>query len=276
MSETLIQSNQLGLGYIRGRENPQLYGEMLREVQFTAPADPPPVIDHRGWLLTENQLAVGSCAGHAGADCAQVCNWWNTRGTAVRMSRMWCYLMGQHVAGLFGRDVGCTIDGIVRAMKTYGVPREETFPYPGRYDTHIPEAAKAEAQAHRIMTAVPLKSYAECFGFLACGIGGIQIGIDWTSTLANNSSGVIERDGGGSLGGHSVSLTGYSDRRDTVGRQYLWLHNSHGTGWGVGGWAEVAPSVVDQWIRMAGWGEFMGLSDMEVYQRRYIDVGVFG
>lgn len=183
--------------------------------------------------------------------------------------------MGQKQSGLFGRDVGATISGVVSAMNKLGVPREVTFPYPGVYRTQIPAAAYSEANDHRILSVSPMRSYDDCFTFLAAGIGAIQIGIDWTSSLANNRDGVIEQVSGGTYGGHSVSLVGYSARRDTQDRQYLWLHNSHGTGWGNQGWSEVAPRVIDSWIERSSLGEFMGLSDMESYERRWIDVSLF-
>lgn len=265
----------LALGWLKSHERVEDYGTILRTFQGMGLADPPAVIDHRKWLLTENQGGVGSCAGHAGADCAQVCNWIATRGEAVRMSRMWCYLMGQKQSGLFGRDVGATISGVVGAMHRHGVPREETFPYPGAYRTAIPAAAHEEAKQHRILSVSPMRSYADCFTFLAAGLGGIQIGIDWTSSLAGNRDGVIEQVSGGSYGGHSVSLVGYSARRDSANRQYLWLHNSHGTGWGNRGWAEVSPRIIDDWIGRSGGNEFMGVSDLEAYERRWNDVSLF-
>lgn len=275
MSGGDVMGGQLGLGWLRSHERMEDYGSILRTFAAGPVIDPPSIIDHRKWLATENQGGVGSCAGHAGADCAQVCNWIATHGEAVRMSRMWCYLMGQKQSGLFGRDVGATISGVVSAMNQFGVPREATFPYPGAYRTQIPAAAFTEAKEHRILSASPMRSYDECFAFLASGIGAIQIGIDWTSSLAGCRDGVIERVSGGSYGGHSVSLVGYSARRDSQDRQYLWLHNSHGTGWGNEGWGEVAPRVIDAWIEKSGVGEFMGLSDMEAYERRWIDVSLF-
>lgn len=275
MSEMEIMGGELGLGWLRSHERMEDYGPIVRTFIAEPIVDPPAIIDHRKWLVTENQGGVGSCAGHAGADCAQVCNWIATHGEAVRMSRMWCYLMGQKQSGLFGRDVGATISGVVSAMNKLGVPREVTFPYPGVYRTQIPAAAYSEANDHRILSVSPMRSYDDCFTFLAAGIGAIQIGIDWTSSLANNREGVVEHVSGGTYGGHSVSLVGYSARRDSQNRQYLWLHNSHGTGWGNQGWCEVAPRVIDSWIERSSLGEFMGLSDMEAYERRWIDVSLF-
>ncbi|MFO1019234.1 MAG: C1 family peptidase [Planctomycetales bacterium] len=275
MSEELITSGQWGLGWRRDQERADFLAPLVRAFAFMAPGDAPPVIDHRNWLQTENQGGMGSCAGHAGADCAQVCNWIATRGEAVRMSRMFCYLTGQQESGLFGRDAGASISGVVSAMHKIGVPREETFPYPGVYTTRIPQQAFQEAEEHRIRSVSPMQRYADCFAFLALGIGAIQIGIDWTSSLANDRTGVIDRVWGGTLGGHSLSLVGYSARRDDEGRQYLWMHNSHGKSWGNRGWAEVSPRVIDHWLLNFNSGEFLGVSDLAAYERRWIDPSQF-
>jgi hypothetical protein len=261
------------LGWRKDIEDRQKLHSTAAKFAFRAPAAPPPVIDHRSWLKVENQGPVGSCAGHAGSSVAEVCNWIKSGGKVRQFSRMWCYLMGQKHCGLFGRDVGASIGGVVEALMQDGVPQESTFPYPGRYVTAIPQAAVTEAAPHKMGSHAVMRSYDDVFAFLASGIGAIEIGIDWTSSLANNTTGVIESVSGGSYGGHA--LGGYSDRRDRQGRQYIWLVNSHGTGWGNQGWAEVAPDVIDQWIRTSDF-EFIGMSDLAAYDEntnRLVDFG---
>lgn len=275
MSEQMIESGQLGLGYVFGQENPQHYEGMLRDVVFTAPPSRPLSVDHRGWLWVENQGQLGSCAGHALALVAAVCCYIATRGQVrQRMSRMWCYLEGQKQGGFFGRDQGASISGCAAAAKQNGIAREETFPYTGVYSTQIPQAAVVEAGQHRILSATPLRDYAGSLNFISMGLGGIQIGINWLTGLANNRTGLITRDncGGRNLGGHSLAILGYSERMDDQGRNWLIMHNSHDYSWGKNGCAEVEPAVYENWIRNASPGEFMALSDMQEYQNRFVDV----
>lgn len=265
---------QFGLGWVKGAEDPRHYSGMQRTFSLAAPADAPEEIDHRGWLRTENQGNMGSCTGHAAADCAEVCNWIATGGQVIQVSRMFCYLMGQAESGLLGRDQGASISGSVSSLNKNGAPLEDRFPYPQRYTTNIPGPAKDEAKQHLLRSVTPIHSYEAAFSFLANGIGAIEIGIDWTAGLAS-SNGVIELNniGGGVYGGHALAISGYSKRRDRQGRQYQWLHNSHGNGWGNDGWAEVAPDVIQHWINTGA--EFIGVSDMEGYERRYIDTSKF-
>lgn len=268
-------------GWTKGSENIQHYEAlgMWKPTQFMAPADAPAVVDHRSWLWIENQGPMGSCAGHALATCAAVCNWIRTRGNAVRMSRMWCYLMGQQAGGFYGRDQGASISGCAAAARQYGICTEEAFPYPNpvQYSTRIPDGARDQAVQHVVRSASPMRNYADCYSFLAHGIGAIQIGIDWTEGLASNRSGIVDEtnSGGRSYGGHSLAFVGYSGRMDTQGRNYLWKANSHGRSWGNQGFAEVAPVTVDRWIRSGSVGEFVGLSDMETYERRFAAAGSF-
>lgn len=265
-----------GLGWRNDKEDPAHYGGMMKAFSAGAlPEDVPDEIDHRSWDRTENQGNMGSCTGHAAADCAETCNWIATGGEVIQISRMFCYLMGQKESGLFGSDQGASISGSVSSLNRNGAPLEERFPYPLRYVTNIPSIAVEEARQHLVRSVSPLRSYEDVFAFLALGIGAVEIGIDWTVGLANNTSGVIELNncGGRSYGGHALCINGYSRRIDSDGQKYLWLHNSHGEGWGNKGWAEVSPAVIQRWIGTGS--EFIGVSDMEAYERRYIDVSKF-
>jgi hypothetical protein len=228
----------------------------------------PESIDHE-WLELPEQHSMGSCRGHSGAVGATVCNWIDTGGEVLPLSRMYVYLTSQQADGLVG-DVGATIAGGIKAMSERGVPREETFPYPGQYSTHIPPAADAEAREHRILKHAPMRSYDDCFRWLATGVGVLDFGILWTQELADNTSGVLDRDRGRVLGGHAVLSFGYSRRVDRQDRKYLWFGNWHGPQWGKNGRAEVAPALIDKWCRSPDC-EVRGVSDLEEYSVRPVD-----
>lgn len=228
----------------------------------------PEVIDHRAWLKIEDQGQIGSCAGHAMSSCCEVLNHIDTRGEKIELSRMWAYLIGQKHSGgnLLGRDAGATISGCVKGAKQEGICKEETFPYTGRYHTNLtPEAAK-EAGEHKVLEHVVMRSYQQCFDWLASGVGVIEIGVPWTESLAR-TNGVINGSSGQQYGGHALAIVGYSERKDQSGRQYLWMANSHGMGWGNQGWAEVAPDLFDRWCRDQ-YSEVIGVSDLEEFAPR--------
>lgn len=231
--------------------------------------DAPEAIDPRGWLKIEDQGQVGSCSGHAMSSCCEVLNWIDTAGGEVQLSRMFAYLMGQKEDGIRG-DNGATISGVVKSAKRNGICLESTFPYPGRYVSEIPDAAVGEAKDHKILQHQPLSNYADCFRWLATGAGVIEIGIPWRSDLANNRNGVIEQAGGQNYGGHALAIVGYTTRKDSSGRNYLIMANSHGTGWGKNGFAEIAPSLFDAWGRDS-YSEMIGVTDIEEFDGGRVD-----
>ena len=230
---------------------------------FSAPEE----IDHRAWLRIEDQGAMGSCSGHAVTTVQEVLNFIATGGEAIQLSRMFGYLAGQQQDGLIGRDQGATIHGSVQGARELGCCLEATFPYPRSYTAIIPPAATEEARAHRVRTHAVLRSYDDCFRWLASGVGAIEIGILWTSSLTANETGVIQEVRGAVQGGHALAVVGYSRRTDSRGRRFLWMVNSHGRAWGRDGWAEVAPQLFDVWGR-DDQAELIGLTDLEAFTPR--------
>lgn len=215
--------------------------------------------DPRDWLRVENQGPVGACQGFSLTSSVELA--YNFEASSVvQLSPQYAYIMSQRKDGIRG-DRGSTCTGGIRVAKEDGLPPEDVCPYPGRYSTEIPEAAHAAAKPYRINTSVRLRSYNDVFEFLASCIGGVHIGIPWGVP----NSAVVEsyRAAGG---GHSVTLAGYSKRKDRDNRNYIWLINSWGRNWGNNGYAEIAPSVIEQMLRA---GEMFGLSDMtEIEPRR--------
>jgi len=284
MSESLILAGQsgdpnglggpTGLGYDLSKERHDLLAAssapfMLYGPQFTVPQTCNPT----KLLMLLCQFAMGSCTGHAMSHLGQWLNWLKTR-QRVLISRMFCYLRAQHHSGFEGSDQGASIAGAVEAAKQDGLPQEATFPYPNpvHYETSIPPAAFTEGRDHLVRSSSVLKSYADAQLWLGNGLGGIDIGIDWVQGLANFRGETIELQhlSGYTLGGHSLALIALSTRVDAQGRNYVWLANSHGPQWGQGGWAEVAPAVIEHWIQSGA--AFIGVSDMEQYTPRAIPV----
>lgn len=225
----------------------------------------PEELDPRDWLQIEYQGAVGSCAGHARTTAHELAIYWAT-GQVVQLSRMHAYLTAQKEDGLLGRDQGSSITGNMRAARKVGTCFEATYPYPGHYTTRIPAEAVKEAENHKLRNHAYCSTYEDVFRFLAARFGGVQIGVGWNGWTPDGR-GVIERVGNGGGGGHSICFVGYSKRLDRDGRKYLWAANSWGVSWGLKGFAEVAPSVVDYIGTMRGRVEMIGQSDLEGFDK---------
>lgn len=241
------------------------YASPMPQMTFSAPEE----IDPTKWHRIENQGSMGSCQGHALSSVCEYCYHIGT-GEIIQFSPMWCYLMTQKKDGLFGQDVGSTIDGGRRVAQEDGVCRLEVFPYPGRYSTNIPKGAADDAKDYKIRHHVVCRSYDDVFQFLASGMGGVEIGISWNGTCQPNSQGRIESYSASGGGGHAVCFLGYSGTvKDSQGRKYLYLANSWDMRWGIDGYALVAPRAVEQMFMgrhtvMIGMSEMIDLAPREI------------
>ena len=223
---------------------------------FSAPEE----IDPRPWHRIEMQGSMGSCQGHALSSVCELAYHIAT-GKVIQFSPLFAYYATQQLDGLLGRDVGSTIEGGARLAKQHGLCPLEAMPYPNpvRYTGRIPASAWPAAEPFKIRSHAVCRSYVDVYEYLATGQGGVEIGIAWSSSL-EPVRGVIEQYRPG-RGGHAVALLGYSRRKDSQGRKYLWLANSWDTSWGNSGWAEVAPRAIEEMLAHPQ-TVMIGLSDL--------------
>lgn len=217
------------------------------------------------WMQIEAQLQIGSCAGHSRTYCLEKAYWAETKGKVIQFNRMFAYLSGQKLDGLTG-DVGATISGQAKATIRYGIALEESWPYTGKYPAGgylaIPAAVWTEAKAITLGSYRVLRGYHEVLQWLAHGIGGVSVGIEWNRYCEPNRYGQIDdyRDEKGD-GGHAVSLLDWNKKyTNRDGLPYLDLFNSWGEGWGHRGRAFVAPRVVDHWCKK---GQVVGYANVQ-------------
>ena len=244
----------------------QPFPSLLRQFSL---ADIPAQMDPRDWMRIENQRSLGSCQGHAQSSVGELCFHLAT-GEVTQFSPLFAYYATQQIDGLAGRDVGSTISGGLDCASRFGFCPLAIMPYPDppRYAWQLPPAAIHAAAAFRIASHTTIASYDDAFRFLATGQGGIEIGLAWSDVLSQ-STGIIERFVPG-WGGHAVCLLGYSSRQDKQGRRYLWLANSWSETWGNHGWAEVAPSAVQQML-VHSQTTAVGMSDLSVPVSRSVN-----
>jgi hypothetical protein len=264
-------------GYRIGRENKAALEAMARPMPLKAGADfeAPDEIDPRPWHRIEMQGGMGSCQGHALSSVCEMAYHIAT-GEVTQFSPLFAYLATQEMDGLLGRDAGSTIYNGMNVAKRIGMLPLDLMPYPNpvRYPSSVAkireelEAAYKLASPFRIRNHAMCRNYADVFNYLSAAQGGVEIGIPWGNGLTP-INGIIERFTPGP-GGHAVAFLGYSKRRDTEGRKYLWLANSWSSTWGNGGWAEVAPVAVDQMGAHPN-TTMVGLSDLTVPMPRTID-----
>lgn len=241
----------------------------LRASDYTAP----PEIDPRGKVRHDQQGSMGSCQGHS---LANVCEYLRLIAKGEQrysdekqFSRLFAYLESQRIDGLLGSDRGSTISGGTRVAETIGLCSEDLLPYrtpyPRNARTLVTDQMRAAAEPFRVRSHSVLRSYRECFDYLASGVGGINIGTAWNNSFYARD-GVLERVSIGRRdGGHATALLGYSTRTDREGRHYLWRLNSH-----QDDWTEIAPSVMDHLFGHQ-WTAAVGMSDLSTPKPRVID-----
>lgn len=224
--------------------------------------------DPRAVLRCENQGPVGSCRGFSGSTGSEWIRTLATREIGVQLSPAWMYYMAQAEDRITG-DRGSTIMGGVKVLQERGICRNDLWPYKPRYDNTRPsnwQEVLEDAAKHKIGRANRITSYDGVRAWLGSGQGYVDCGIPWSSAFAKP---VVERFGGGN-GGHAIALIYLSERKDSQGRPFVWMFNSHGERSGVNGWSEWSPDFIEAAIRSRS-GVFVGLSDMPNVKPREVD-----
>jgi hypothetical protein len=224
---------------------------------YAAPAE----VDPRPLMRHDKQLNMSSCQGFSLSNACEYV-WALAQGgfSAERqLSSLFAYLETQRLDGLIGRDVGSTISGGLKAAATIGMLPESDLPYrtpyPNNARTIVTDAMRAKAGRFKIRSHTWLESYDAIFQYLASGVGAVHTGTLWNDSFYARN-GVLESISLRSGGGHATAWLGYSKRKDSKGRNYIWRLNSHNDSW-----TEIAPSVIDALCRHQ-YTSIVGVSDL--------------
>ena len=216
--------------------------------------------DPREVMRVENQSNQSSCQGHAISSVVEWCHCIASGNPGLQLSRAYGYYETQRGDGIRG-DRGSTISGGVKLAMESGICEESLWPYPKSYNTRRPrdwDECLQNAKQYKIKTKRRMTTYDGVRTFLGSGLGGITIGIGWSSRVMSKA--VVESYTSGG-GGHAISLLCLSKRKDRAGDPFVWCMNSWGRGWANGGWSEWSPKAVRQ-ILASGRTTAVGLSDM--------------
>jgi hypothetical protein len=209
----------------------------------------PDQIDPRGKMRHDRQGNMGSCQGFSLSNATEYL--WSLAYDGFsndrQISALYCYLESQRLDELLGSDRGSTIKGGLRVATEIGVLPEQFLPYKTPYPTNarslITDAMRSEASAYVVRSFTWLESYNDIFTYLASKAGAVHTGTVWNDSFYS-SDGVLQSVSLRNGGGHATAWLGYSARKDSSGRNYLWRLNSHNDSW-----TEIAPSVVDALCR---------------------------
>jgi hypothetical protein len=233
----------------------------MRDFQAPDEVDPRPLVRH------DNQKDMGSCGGFGNTNTGEYL-WGLITGEKSderQFSPLFSYLEAQKLDGLIGSDRGSTISSGLRISKEIGYLESKYLayatPYPRNAKTLITDDMRKQASGvggFKIRSHAWLETYDDVFKYLSSGSGGVYVGTSWNDSFYPRN-GVVESIGFTRAdGGHAYAWLGYSKRKDSKGRNYIWRLNSHNDSW-----AEISPSVVDQLCRHS-WSSIVGMSDLSV------------
>jgi len=222
----------------------------------------PEEIDPRQLMRHDKQLNMSSCQGFSLTNACEYV-WALVHGSFSperQLSQLFAYLESQRQSqGLLGRDAGSTIEAGLKVATSIGMLPEKDLPYstpyPNNARTLITDDMRMKAFPYRIGSHTWLDSYDAIFRYLASGVGAVHTGTLWNDSFYARN-GVLESVSLGRGGGHATAWLGYSKRKDSKGRNYIWRLNSHNDSW-----TEIAPSVIDQLCRHQ-WTSIVGVSDL--------------
>lgn len=235
----------------------------MRDFQAPDEMDPRPLMRH------DKQGNMGSCQGFSLSNCGEYL-WALVFGSVSnerQISQLFCYLESQRLGppGLFGSDRGSTIESGIKVAYAGLLPESDLpyrTPYPSNARTIVTDAMREKAKQLTIKSHTWLDSYDAIFRYLSSGSGAVHTGTNWNNSFYA-SSGVLESVSFGRMdGGHATAWLGYSKRKDSRGRNYIWRLNSHNDSW-----TELSPSVVDQLAKHPN-SSIVGISDLATPEPR--------
>jgi len=191
----------------------------------------PPVMD---------QGQIGSCTANSSSSALAFLEHKGQQATLY--SRLFIYAMTRMLEGTpLYEDSGAQIRDVMKALSTYGVPQELTWPYDtSKFSVIPPPQAKAEALNHKAILYFRCPNLYTLKASLFQGFP-VVIGFSVLDNMISDEcarTGIVKPPAPGEAfdGGHAVLAVGYNDNMVCgAERGAVLCQNSWGTGWGEGG-----------------------------------------
>lgn len=222
-----------GLGLVREipdrRDYPLSAKGVIKDVVL------PESVDLRlGCPSITDQKTTSSCTGHAvSALCEYVTN--SQLAPNYTPSVLFLYYCTRSLEGTADVDAGASMRATLKAVNTFGVATDESWPFNvKKINEQPPEEAYESATFHQSLQyeRVPLKLF-ETRYVLSLGspfVFGFSVYSDFTEETGNTGIAKLPKSHESLEGGHAVMCAGYSDED----RMFI-IRNSWGD-WGQGGY----------------------------------------
>lgn len=181
-----------------------------------------------------DQGALGSCV--AQAFCA-LYGYKAPKKQKYKWSRLFHYYTTRKIQGTINYDSGATLYDGIKALKNYGVCREQLWPYDiSKFKINPYARCYRNALRHRVLKAYNVRQDLDTMKrYLVAGypfVTGIAIYSEFDSDDAARTGNIpMPTANSEFLGGHAVVVIGYNDAT-----QRFKFRNSWGTGWGNNGY----------------------------------------
>jgi C1A family cysteine protease len=282
----------LGLGWVPDlpdvRDYTPQHAEVAAELKkldlvgARAKASGPATVDLRAWCSPiENQGSIGSCTANAAVGLVEYFQRL-THEKHTNGSRLFLYKATRNLLHLEG-DTGAYLRSTVGALRLFGLPPEEYYPYDvRRFDEEPPAFCYAFAENFKAIKYVRLdangqspeevlvriktylgKRYPSIFGFTVYDTID-DVGADGKIPFPGPRS--------RALGGHAVMAVGYDDSvrvkvpQGPTTQGALLIRNSWGTTWGDHGYGWLPYEYVTEGLALDWW---------TLLKQGWVDTGVF-
>jgi C1A family cysteine protease len=289
MSETF---SGFGMGWLPDRpdfrdlapESAEVSDMLVKTVApDSAPEALPGSVDLRAWCSPiEDQGAIGSCTAQAGVGLVEYFER-KSFGTHINASRLFLYKVTRNLLHWTG-DTGAFLRTTMAALKCFGVPPEEYWPYkPADYEKEPTSFAYAFGQNYQALRYFRFdppgtprdELLAKIKRHLSSNIPSMFGFTVYSSISQASNDGEIPFPIAGEkvLGGHAVVAIGYDDNKEientgsgakTTGA--LLIRNSWGTGWGDAGYGWLPYKYVRKGLAVDWWS---------ILKHEWVDTGEF-
>lgn len=240
--------------------------------------DLPEKVDLRAWCSpVEDQESIGSCTAHAGVGLIE---YFQRRafGEYLDASRLFLYKVTRNLMQQSG-DTGAFLRTTMGAMRMFGVPPEDYYPYVvADYDLEPPAFCYAFAQNFQSIDyyrldapgTSPQKLLDRIKTHLAAGLPsmfGFTV-FDSISEAGDTGRIPVPTSRSKMTGGHAVVAVGYDDQMEASGAKggALLIRNSWGAGWGEDGYGWLPYEYVTLHLAVDWWS---------VLKNEWVDTGQF-
>lgn len=193
-------------------------------------------VDLREWASpVEEQRQLGSCTAQAVVGAYELLTKMHYPDQFVDLSRLFLYYNARKISGDIDEDIGAYISTAIEAVKTYGLCREDLWPYdPDKFDVEPGYKCYRDARKRTIDKVYEITSHEEIIDMLDRQhpvVVGVAVYSDFDRI--NNQSTILKMPGATEepIGSHAMCIVGYDDSK----QQFL-LRNSFGDDWGEGGY----------------------------------------